>query len=143
MKISLRCVSGLLVAALVAGCSTVDSRISQHRAAFESWPPPVQEMVSHGQVAPGFTVDQVRVALGDPDRVFSRVAATGSFEVWCYADHGPRFSFGVGMGSFHGGSGYSGGVGVSTGAAYPEEKLRVIFDQTGRVSSIEQIRRGR
>jgi hypothetical protein len=133
----------LLSAALLlfVGCSTTASRIARQRRAFDSWPPAVQQRVSAGQIDVGFTQEQVRVALGDPDHVFARTAANGSFEVWSYADHGPHFSFGVGMGSFGRHSAYGGGVTVG-GPSYPDEKLRVIFDAYGRVNSIEQIRRG-
>jgi outer membrane protein assembly factor BamE (lipoprotein component of BamABCDE complex) len=126
---------------LLPGCSTTESRIAGHRASFDQWPPSVQQRVSTGQIDIGFTQEQVRVALGEPDHVFARTAANGSFEVWSYADRGPHFSFGIGMGSFGRHSAYGGGV-VVGGPTYPEEKLRVIFDAYGRVSSIEQIRRG-
>lgn len=128
---------------LLPSCSTVESRIAQNRSSFDSWPAPVQQSVSAGQVGVGFTMEQVEVALGKPDYVFSRSAAEGSFQVWSYRDKAPRFSFGVGMGSFGGRSGVSSGLGVSTGQAYPDEKLRVIFDQSGRVVSLEEVMRGR
>jgi outer membrane protein assembly factor BamE (lipoprotein component of BamABCDE complex) len=127
--------------AVFAGCSTVDSRIAGHQADFNTWPPQIQEQVRHGQINIGFTREQVQVALGSPDHTFARTAANGSFEVWSYADRGPRFSFGIGMASF--GRHSATGIGVGTGTAeYPEERLRVIFDAYGRVSSIEEIRRG-
>lgn len=136
-----RSLVALFSVVILAGCSTVDSRISGHRAAFDSWPPPVQQAVRAGKIDVGFTPEQVQVALGDPDRVFTRTAVTGRYEVWGYAERGPRFSFGVGMGSFHHGSGVGGGMMVGTGSDFPDEVLRVVFDQTGHVSSIEQIRR--
>ncbi len=122
-------------AALLAGCSTVESRISGHRAAFDTWPPAVRQKVAAGQIDVGFTMEQVQVALGDPDSRFARVSTTGSYEVWGYRRRGPQFGIGLGMGSFHGGSGYSAGVATTTGGR--GEHLQVIFDQTGRVSSIE------
>ena len=136
-------VSLCVVMIALAGCSTVESRVSNNRAAFDSWPPAVQQKVTAGQIDVGFSTDQVRMALGDPDYVFARSAVTGNFEVWSYRDRGPRFSFGLGMGSFSGRSGYSTGIGVNTGGGYPDEKMRVIFDHTGRVSSIEEVRKAR
>lgn len=103
----------------------------------------MQQKVSAGQIDVGFTTEQVKVALGDPDYVFARTQPNASFEVWSYRDRGPRFSFGLGMSSSHGGSGVGGGVGVATGPGYADEKLRVIFDTTGHVSSIERIERRR
>ena len=129
----------LLFAGLVlAGCSTVESRIAGHQAQYSSWPAPVQQMVSRGQIGVGFTREQVQVALGGPDYTFRRVATTGSYEVWSYRDRGPHFSIGIGMASYGHSSAFGTGIGVSN-AGYPGEKMRVIFDETGHVSSIEQI----
>lgn len=131
---------GAALALLLAGCSTVDSRIAKNRPAFNSWPPAVQDKVVVGQIDIGFTPEQVAVALGQPDRVFTRTTADGTSQVWSYRDRGPRFSFGVGvgMGSWGGRSGTFGGVGVGTGTGYlDDEKLGVVFDPSGRVSAIE------
>lgn len=131
---------GATLALLVAGCSTVDSRIAQNRAAFNTWPPAVQDKVVVGQVDIGFTPEQVAVALGQPDRVFTRTTADGTSQVWSYRDRGPRFSFGVGVGagSWGGRGGTFGGVGLGTATGYhDDEKLGVVFDPGGRVSSIE------
>jgi hypothetical protein len=128
------------VAVFAAGCSTVDSRIAKNREAFNSWPPAVQDKVVVGQIDLGFTTDQVAVALGQPDRVFTRTTADGTSQVWTYRDRGPRFSFGVGvgMGSFGGRGGSFGGVGINTGGGYhDDEKMGIVFDPNGRVSSIE------
>ena len=130
---------GPLLTLIFAGCSTVESRISGHRADYNTWPPAVQQQVAAGQINIGFTREQVQVALGSPDHTFVRTAANGSFEVWSYADRGPRFSLGVGMASF--GRHSATGLGVATGSSpYPDERLRVVFDGYGRVTTIEQIR---
>ena len=136
--LSLTLVSSCLLWA--AGCSTVDSRIAKNRDLFNSWPPAVQEKIVVGQIDLGFTADQVRVALGAPDRVFTRTTADGTSEVWSYRDRGPRVGFGVGlgMGGFGGRHGTFGGVGIGTGGGYhDEEKLGIVFDPAGRVSAIE------
>ena len=132
----------VLIAGLVvgAGCSTVQSRIQSHQSDFSTWPPPVQQMVRAGQIGVGFTREQVEVALGSPDYTFARTATYGSSEVWSYRDRGPRFSFGIGMASFGRSSAVGTGVGVSN-VGYPGERLRVIFDETGHVSSIERLTR--
>jgi hypothetical protein len=131
----------LLVGALLAGgCSTVDSRIAKNRALFNTWPPAVQDKVVTGQIDIGFNADQVRVALGEPDRVFTRTTADGTSQVWSYRDRGPRFGFGVGVGvgSFGHRGGSFGSIGVGTGTGYyDDEKMGVVFDATGRVASIE------
>ena len=142
----------LLTAALVGltlavtGCSTVDSRIAKNRAAFNSWPPAVQDKVVIGKIDIGFTPEQVRVALGEPDRVWTRTTADGTSEVWSYRDRGPRFGFGVGvgMGSFGGRGSSFGSVGVHTGPGYlDDEKLGVVFDHAGHVATIETRERTR
>jgi hypothetical protein len=125
---------------LAAGCSTVDSRIAKNRSAFNTWPPAVQDKVVVGQIDVGFTPDQVAVALGEPDRVFTRTTADGTSQIWSYRDRGPRFSFGVGvgMGSWGSRGGSFGGVGIGTGSGYHDaEKLGVVFGPDGRVSAIE------
>jgi hypothetical protein len=129
-----------VVAIAFSGCASVDSRIAKNRAAFNTWPPAVQDKVVVGQIDIGFTADQVRVALGEPDRVWTRTTADGTSQVWSYRDRGPRFSFGVGvgMGSFGGRGGSFGGIGVGTGTGYQDdEKMGVVLDASGRVSSIE------
>ena len=125
---------------VMAGCSTVDSRIAKNRAAFDTWPTAVQDKIVVGQIDIGFTPDQVRVALGEPDRIFTRTTADGTSEIWSYRDRGPRLGFGVGigMGSFGGRGGTFGGVGIGSGRDYlDDEKLGVVFDPAGRVSAIE------
>lgn len=128
------------LALAVAGCSTVDSRIDKNRTAFNSWTPAVQDKVVKGQIDVGFSAEQVRVALGEPDRVFTRTSADGTSQIWSYRDRGPRFGFGVGvgMGSFGSRGGSFGSVGINTGSGYhDDEKMGVVFDQQGLVRSIE------
>src|SRR3954468_6310595 len=97
-KLSLLILSSALV--LAAGCSTVDSRIAKNRSTFNTWPADVQEAVAAGKIGVGFTPDQVQVALGAPDWTWSSTSADGTSQVWSYRDHGPRFGFGFGVGSF-------------------------------------------
>ncbi|ACB77470.1 hypothetical protein [Opitutus terrae] len=118
-----------------AGCATPDSRIQKQQAAFDSWPADVQQKVRAGKVDVGFTPDMVRVALGEPDRVMSRTTDRGQAEGWVYMDKGPKFSFGLGMGTMRGSSAYAGGVTLGDDWR-DEEVLRVIFEG-GKVSAIE------
>lgn len=132
----------LVVAALgMAGCaSTPETRVEKNAATVAAWPADVQAQVRAGKVAIGFTAEQVRVAVGEPDRVATRTDTAGAHDVWVYLDHGPKFSFGLGVGSGGGGSSVGGGVGVSTGGRGPRELMRVIFEG-GLVSAIEQTKR--
>jgi hypothetical protein len=125
----------LLVA---AGCSTPESRVKKNEAAFNQWSPTVQENVRAGKVDVGYSQDMVRVALGDPDRRSSRTTANGTADVWIYFDKGPKFSFGVGLGSSRGSTGFGGGVTVGDDWR-DEEVMRVIFEG-GVVSAIERRR---
>jgi len=134
----MKTLSFLALAALIfAGCSSIDSRISSHRSQFDAWPPAVQQKVKAGQVDIGFTAEQAQVALGDPDRKYTRTDAHGTVEVWAYRDNKPTFSFGLGVGSFGGSSAYGGGVGVTTGGDRYDDKLRVVFSE-GKVTALER-----
>ena len=130
---------GLALAAVAAGCSTVDSRVKKHEAAFNTWPADVQEKVRAGQVEVGFTEEMVRVALGDPARTVSRTTAQGQADVWIYADKSPKFSIGLGVGGMRGNTGVGGGVTVGDNMWRDDEAMRVIFEG-GRVSAIERRR---
>jgi hypothetical protein len=74
----------LLFAALAAGCATPEARIKRNRAAFEALPPHIQENVRKGIVDIGYPKDAVRIALGPPDREYTRRTADGVVEVWSY-----------------------------------------------------------
>ena len=76
---------GLLVA-MGAGCSTPDSRIQKNLDVFNTFPPEVQVMVRAGKVEIGFSADMVRIALGEPHRVYRRKVEKGETEVWSYID---------------------------------------------------------
>jgi hypothetical protein len=126
-----------ILSLLLAGCaSTPTERVAQHKAAYSQWPADVQANVAAGRVAVGYTTEQVRVALGDPTRTFTRVTTEGTSEIWAYVDNPPRFSIGLGIGSWGRSSSVGGGVGVSTGGFRDGERMHVIFDN-GRVSAIE------
>jgi hypothetical protein len=129
-----------LVALLTACTSTPEARIAKSQALFDGFAPAVQQKIRAGQVDLGFTPDMVRLALGEPSRVFTRQTEGGATELWVYNDNGPRFSIGVGVGSFGRHSASSLGVSTSTGGYDPDEKMRVEF-RDGRVTAVEYLRR--
>lgn len=136
MKTFLRFVS-VLSLLIAAGCaSTPTERVAQHKSAYSQWPADVQANVAAGRIMVGYTPEQVRVALGDPTRTFTRTTEAGTSETWAYVDNPPRFSIGLGIGSWGRSSAVGGGVGVSTGGFRDGERMHVIFDN-GRVSAIE------
>ena len=120
---------------LASGCATVESRVQDHQAAFNSWPADIQEKVRAKKVDVGFTREMVEVALGKPDRLASRTSAEGQSEVWIYHDKGPKFSFGLGLGSMHGNTGVGGGVTVGDDFR-DDEAMRVLL-LGDRVTGIE------
>ncbi len=126
----------LLLALAMAGCATTASRITDDQARFNSYPPAVQEKIRAGEVAPGFTPQMVRTALGEPDRQYQRETTEGKSEIWAYLQSRPSFSLGLGVGSFGGHGGLGGGVGVGLGGN-EDEKLRVVF-KDGLVSVVER-----
>lgn len=139
----------LLAAGLLSACSTPDSRIAENQAAFAKYPPAVQQRIRAGKIDLGYTPEMVRLALGDPSRRLTQQTAAGEVDLWLYRDKGPHFSIGVGVGTsdyhsggYRGGSytGVGGGVAVSTGDDYPEEKMRVEF-RAGQVSAYEFARK--
>lgn len=135
----------LLVAAVGllawSGCaSTPQQRIDKNQAQFASFSPEAQQKIREGKVEVGFTADMVKLSLGEPARTFTRSTADGTVEVWVYTKTGPKFSFGVGVGSYSGGSGVSTGVGVSTGGNRydPDELMRVEL-RAGTVTAVEYV----
>jgi hypothetical protein len=117
------------------GCASVDSRVGDHQAAFDTWPADVQEKVRAGKVEMGFTPEMVEVALGKPDRTSSRTTDRGQADVWIYFENKPKVSFGFGFGSSSGSSGV--GAGVRVGDNFrDDENMRVIFEG-GKVTAIE------
>jgi hypothetical protein len=135
----MRLVRFALVAAaaiLIAACSTPASRISDRQSAFDGYPIEVQNRIRSGDIGVGFYPEQVEMALGKPDRVYSRQTEAGTSEVWAYRDSSPAFSLGLGGFGFSGHSAVGGGVGVGTGGS-DEEKTRVVF-ANGAVVSVER-----
>jgi outer membrane protein assembly factor BamE (lipoprotein component of BamABCDE complex) len=136
--------SAAALAALFTGCTTPESRIAESPQVFARLNPDQQALVKAGQIAVGFDMDSVKLALGDPDRVLVVTDAGGQHEVWryvTYEDYQGTLIFG---GYWHryrgwGGPYFWGGVPYYDG--YParvHERLRVIFDTAGRVATIQQ-----
>lgn len=126
----------LAAVVLLAACSTPARRIKKNQAAYDSWPPEVQAVVKAGKADVGFTAEQVRVALGKPDRIYTRKSAASVQEVWAYT--GARASTGVGLGFGMGGGGTSYGLGVGVGGPdyRDDDRVRVVFE-AGKVVNVE------
>jgi len=137
MKSQVLCFTAVVTALsfVVGGCSTTDSRIKDNQAAFNAAPAEVQTKIRDGKVEVGFTEEQVLMALGKPDRRYTRTTAAGTTDIWAYEDHKPSFSFGIGMAGGGGGTMVGSGVAIGTGDR-SGDKLRVIFSG-GRVTALE------
>jgi outer membrane protein assembly factor BamE (lipoprotein component of BamABCDE complex) len=85
-KVALLFAAALGAVALV-GCSTPESRIGANPEAFAKLNPQQQSMVKAGQVGIGFSMDAVKLALGDPDRVTMRTDASGQTQIWHYVTY--------------------------------------------------------
>lgn len=73
-----------LLALLLAGCATPESRIKKNPAAFNALPPEIQENVRRGRIDIGYPKEAVELALGRPDREYNRRTAAGQTDVWSY-----------------------------------------------------------
>jgi hypothetical protein len=125
----------IAVALASGGCrSTPQKRIAKDEAVFAAMTPDVQAKIRAGEVAVGFTPQQVELAKGKPARVVRRTTASGEEQSWIYEKRGSALGFGLGIGGGSGGLG--GGVGVSTGGRAPSVGYVVHFSEGG-VTSVE------
>jgi len=77
----------LMLALLLAGCATPESRIKKNPEAFAALPAEIQEAVRKGQVNVGFSADAVFLALGKPDREYTRQTEAGQTMIWSYVGY--------------------------------------------------------
>ena len=71
---------------LTACASTPQTRIAASPALFATFPENVQANVRSGRIEVGYTKEMVRMALGNPNHVYTRQTAAGASEVWAYTD---------------------------------------------------------
>jgi hypothetical protein len=92
----------------------------------------------------GFDQEMVKLALGEPDRVRARTDAQGTTEVWSYVTYDGDNGYPLYRGFYHryyvwGDPFYPYYMNYSSRRT--REQLRINFDATGKVSSIEQEKR--
>jgi outer membrane murein-binding lipoprotein Lpp len=125
---------------LLAGCSTVSSRIQDNPGLFASLPPDQQALVKQGKAGVGMDMATVRLALGDPDRVTTRTTAAGETQVWHYASYVGDDGVVLYSGYYHRWWGLNGWGAYPYYLDYPgrrvHDRFRVAF-QGGRVISVE------
>jgi hypothetical protein len=151
MNITIRMVLAAFMAAMVAGCSTVESRIRSNPQAFYALSPTDQALVLRGEIRTGMPESAVLLAMGKPDHTRSGVRYGRPFEAWVYttiqSEVVPDFYpglYGFGYYRYHPRYGYGGYWrmrGGFYGAAYDpfwdnvisyEVPYRTVFFENGR-----------
>ena len=127
---------GFALMAGLAGCASTPQDRIEKDPNFKDLPSEAQTKILAGDVAIGFTEEEVLLARGQPDFKSMRQTPTGQDEDWFYGDHRARIGFGVGVGSVDrssavGGSASVGGIPIGTSRV-----LRVTF-QNGVVVAYE------
>ncbi len=125
----------------LAGCATPATRIRENPGLFASYAPAQQDLIKRGQVAVGFDMDMVRLALGDPDHVRTRTTPDGVSQVWSYVTYESPDGYPLYRGWYHRYYAWRDPFYpwyLDYPARREHEHMRVVFNRTGRVTSIEQ-----
>jgi hypothetical protein len=123
---------------LIAGCSTPETRIKNNPDAFGRLTQAQQDMIRKGRVGLGFDETMVHLALGDPDRIRTRVTASGATEDWIYAVWDTDYGMPLYRGWYHrywGDPFYP--YYMSYSSRYAHEQTRVTL-KDGKVIAVEQ-----
>ena len=75
------------VLVFIVGCSTPQARINKEPEVFAKLSAIDQQLIREGKVAIGFTPEMVKLALGDPDRIYTRTDTNGVNEAWGYTTY--------------------------------------------------------
>lgn len=134
--------AGSLFALLLGACSTPETRIRENPEAFNRLSPQDQELVRQGKVAIGFDQETVKLAVGEPDRIWTRTDAEGATESWSYTTYETADGFPLYRGFYHRYY-YRGWADpfYPYYLSYPSRREREVFKvvfKEGRVISIEQ-----
>ncbi len=128
----------LLLTAGLAGCASPDTRIKRSPELFASLSPEHQALVREGKVAIGFGPDAVRLAVGNPDRIWTRTDATGTSEVWSYVTWENDMGRPLYRGWYHLNSDLYPYYYLNYPARREREYFKVVFGSDGKVVAIEQ-----
>jgi hypothetical protein len=74
-------------ALILPGCSTTETRISDHPEIFQTLSPRDQELVKAGKIREGMSQNAVWVAWGSPDQKATGVARGNPVETWIYNEY--------------------------------------------------------
>ena len=125
---------GLLLGALA--CASPDSRIADNQDVFDGYPPETRERIRAGEIAVGFSEEQVLMSLGEPSRRSQITGEDGAVDVWTWARSKPGIGIGIGTGSYGGRVGV--GTGVTVGQGARSEDQMVVEFVNGRVKRFER-----
>jgi hypothetical protein len=110
-------------ALLLFGCSTTESRISEHPDIYHSLSARNQQLVAQGQITAGMPQSAVYLAWGSPEQKTVGMMGGNNTETWIYLTttsapyyggygYGYGGGLGYGRGFGYGGGFYGGGIGV-------------------------------
>ena len=131
-------------AILMTGCATPEYRIKQNQALFDSFSPEEQAEIRLGKVKVGFNAEMAKIALGEPDRTYTRTTEQGVTKVWAYIQRITRtrrepvrghFRYRDSNGKVHHGHGTD-YVSVDTHIEY--DRLRLEFAE-GIITALEEV----
>jgi hypothetical protein len=91
---------------LFSGCSTTESRISEHPELYGSLSTRDQELVARGQIRSGMPESAVWLAWGSPEQKTVGMIRGSNTETWIYLNYSyPYYGYGYGYpyGGFYGG----------------------------------------
>ncbi len=146
MKVSrtIACASAALCLAFLAGCATPEARIKSSPEAFARLNPTEQDLVKQGKIAPGFSMEAVKLALGDPSRITIQTDASGQHEIWHYIEYEDAQGVVIYTGYYHRYWGWGGPRFWAGGPYYNgfpvriHDRISVVYDNAGRVSAIQE-----
>jgi hypothetical protein len=137
-----------VLALVLSGCSTVESRIEEKSAIFNALPTEAQSRIKQGLIDVGYTPDMVYIAMGRADRVVERSTAAGTETVWIYNNYYQEYQ-GTQFAGFRRSVYYDHRIKAYRVFYQPvhadvyadrvEEVARVVF-KDGKVESIEQVK---
>jgi hypothetical protein len=115
------------VALFFAGCSTTESRISDHPEIYQSLSPNDQALVSQGQIRAGMSQNAVWLAWGSPEQKAVGDMRGRPTETWVYVTYTSAYPYAYpyhGYGRFYGGFGF---VGISGGRHHHHHHRSFVF----------------
>ena len=121
-----------------AGCASPDARIKRSPEVFARLTPEQQSLVKEGKVGIGFDADAVRLAVGKPDRVWTRTDSKGVNEVWSYTTFQNDAGQPLYQGWYHMNSGIYPLYNPNYQGGREREYFRVVFGPDHRVAAVEQ-----